>query len=68
MAKKKKNSNVANLAFKFYIMPDSEQQVFFAKTFGCCRKIYNLILADKIAYYQKYKESISLSVIREGSF
>ena len=28
-----------------------EQQILFAKTFGCCRKIYNLMLADKIVCY-----------------
>ena len=25
----------------------------FAKTFGCCRKVYNLMLSDKIAGYKK---------------
>jgi putative transposase len=27
----------------------------FAKTFGCCRKVYNLMLADKIAFYKETK-------------
>lgn len=30
----------------------------FAKTFGCCRKIYNLMLADKIEYYKQTGKSL----------
>ena len=30
----------------------------FAKTFGCCRKVYNLMLTDKIAYYKATGKSI----------
>jgi len=43
---------MANQASKYRLYPTSEQCVLFAKTFGCCRKVYNLMLADKIAYYQ----------------
>lgn len=47
----------SNFAVKCRIYPTQEQCVQFAKTFGCCRKIYNLMLSDKIAHYKKYKES-----------
>ena len=40
-------------AIRYRIYPTTEQSVFFAKTFGCCRKIYNLMLADMIAGYQE---------------
>lgn len=40
-----------NRAIKYRIYPSAEQKVLFAKTFGCCRKIWNLMLADKITYY-----------------
>lgn len=30
----------------------------FAKTFGCCRKIWNLMLADKIEHYKITKEML----------
>ena len=40
-------------AIKYRIYPTTEQSVMFIKTFGCCRKIYNLMLADKIAYYNE---------------
>ena len=43
---------MANKAIKYRIYPTSEQKVMFAKTFGCCRKVYNLMLADKIESYQ----------------
>ena len=43
---------MANKAIKYRLYPTKEQCVMFTKTFGCCRKIYNLMLADKIAHYQ----------------
>lgn len=41
-----------NKAIKYRVYPTTEQSVMFAKTFGCCRKVYNLMLADKIAGYK----------------
>lgn len=38
-------------AYKYRLYPTTEQTVMFAKTFGCCRKVYNLMLADKIESY-----------------
>ena len=43
---------MANKAIKYRIYPTEEQAVLFSKTFGCCRKIYNLMLADKIEGYE----------------
>ena len=40
-------------AIKFRIYPNSEQVLMFAKTFGCCRKVYNLMLEDKIESYKE---------------
>ena len=40
-------------AIKYRLYPSVEQILFFRKTFGCCRKIWNLMLADKIAYYEQ---------------
>ena len=48
-----------NRAFKFRIYPTTKQQILFAKTFGCCRKVYNLMLADKIAYYEETGKKLS---------
>ena len=43
---------MANKAIKYRIYPTTEQSIMFAKTFGCCRKVYNLMLADKIEGYK----------------
>lgn len=47
-----------NRAIKYRIYPSAEQKILFAKTFGCCRKIWNLMLADKITYYQQTKKMV----------
>lgn len=44
-----------NKAIKYRIYPTTEQKILFAKTFGCCRKVYNLMLSDKINSYQVSK-------------
>lgn len=49
---------MANIAYKYRLYPNTEQQILFAKTFGCCRKIWNLMLADRSEAYQKDKTSI----------
>lgn len=41
-----------NKAIKYRLYPTSNQVELFAKTFGCCRKIWNLMLADKIEHYK----------------
>ena len=43
---------MANKAIKYRVYPTTEQNIMFAKTFGCCRKVYNLMLSDKIAGYK----------------
>lgn len=48
-----------NKAFKFRIYPNKEQQVLFAKTFGCARLVYNHYLKEKIDAYQDRHESLS---------
>lgn len=42
---------MANKAIKYRAYPTTEQSIMFAKTFGCCRKVYNLMLSDKIEAY-----------------
>ena len=46
---------MSNKAIKYRLYPTTEQSVMFAKTFGCCRKVYNLMLADKIESYKNTK-------------
>ncbi len=42
-----------NLAYHYRLYPTSEQEILFAKTFGCVRFIYNKMLGDRLDYYQK---------------
>lgn len=41
-----------NKAIKYRLYPTNEQKIMFTKTFGCCRKVYNLMLSDKIESYK----------------
>ena len=43
---------MANKAIKYRVYPTAEQSTMFSKTFGCCRKVYNLMLSDKIEGYR----------------
>jgi len=42
-----------NKAIKYRIYPNDEQRVMFLKTFGCCRKVWNLMLADRETAYKR---------------
>ena len=44
--------------YKFRLYPNLEQRIFFAKTFGCSRFIWNQMLADRIAHYEETGESL----------
>ena len=58
MELKKERREMANKAIKYRIYPTTEQSIMFAKTFGCCRKVYNLMFTDKIAHYKATGKSI----------
>ena len=46
-------------AYKYRIYPNSEQRIQIAKTFGCCRFVYNQTLAYRKDIYEKEKKSVS---------
>ena len=46
-------------AYKYRLYPNKQQEVLFAKHFGCCRFIYNYALDKKIKAYQKDKTNLS---------
>lgn len=50
-----------NKAIKYRIYPNEEQKELLAKTFGCCRKIYNLMLFTKMQHYKETKQNISVT-------
>lgn len=45
-------------AYKFRLYPNEEQKQLFAKTFGCSRAIWNMMLADKIKHYKDTEETL----------
>lgn len=45
-------------AYKYRIYPTDEQKLLLAKTFGCCRFVYNWALNLKIEAYKQEKKSI----------
>ena len=47
-----------NIAYHFRIYPNREQEVLLAKTFGCCRFLYNQMLNDKIREYEATKKML----------
>lgn len=50
-----------NKAYKYRLYPTTEQKILFAKTFGCCRKVYNLMLAAKIKSYEETGKFVSVT-------
>ena len=46
-------------AYKYRIYPNKKQQILIAKTFGCCRFVYNQMLAYKKEIYERQKKSMS---------
>jgi transposase, IS605 orfB family len=49
---------VRQKSYKFRLYPNEEQKQFFAKTFGCARAIWNMMLTDKIKHYEETKETL----------
>ena len=45
-------------AYKVRLYPNEEQQIFFAKSFGCTRFIWNKMLSDKIEHYKETKTEL----------
>lgn len=46
-------------AYKFRLYPTEEQEFYFAKSFGCVRKVYNLMLDDRMKTYEETKNDPS---------
>ena len=52
-------------AYKYRIYPTEEQKVLFAKTFGCCRFVYNWALNMKIEAYKQDKKSVAYKEVQD---
>ncbi len=55
---KGQKTNLKNKAIKYRLYPTEGQEVFFAKSFGCCRKVWNLMLSDRIESYKATGTSV----------
>ena len=62
-------------AYKYRIYPNKKQKEIIAKTFGCCRFVYNTYLAKRIEMYENEKTTERIaknwavhSVIRDLEF
>jgi putative transposase len=54
--RKKQNDNIKHKGFKFEIYPTEEQKKLILHNIHSARAIYNIMLADKIAYYEEHNE------------
>ena len=52
---------MANKAIRYRLYPNADQRTMFAKTFGCCRKVYNLMLNDKIESYKETGKFVAVT-------
>ena len=52
-------------AYKYRIYPADEQKALFAKTFGCCRFVYNWALNLKIEAYRQEKKSVAYQEVQD---
>ena len=50
-----------HLALKVRIYPTQEQAVLINRTLGCCRQIYNIMLASRVDFYDKNIKDKELS-------
>ena len=48
-----------NKAYRYRLYPTIEQEIMFAKTFGCARFIYNKMLGDRLDYYKETGERLN---------
>lgn len=56
-----------NKAIKYRLYPTKEQAALFNNTFGCCRKVWNLMLADKLESYKETGKFVSVTPARYKS-
>lgn len=50
---------MVNKAYKIRIYPNKKQRILIAKTFGCCRFVYNYFLAERIKLYKEEGKTLS---------
>lgn len=46
-------------AMRFRLYPNAEQRILIAKTFGCCRYVYNHYLSKRKSIYEQDGTTLS---------
>ena len=46
-------------AYKYRLYPNKDQSTMLCKTFGCARKVYNLLLSERLSLYEQYKNDLT---------
>ena len=46
-------------AYKYRLYPNKDQSILLCKTFGCARKVYNLLLSERLSLYEQYKNDFT---------
>lgn len=54
----RKKKEVKNKSIKYRLYPRTEQKIYFSKCFGCCRKIWNLMLSDREKSYKETGKTV----------
>ena len=52
------NNNIRNISLKLRLYPTKEQELYFNKTFGCSRFIYNYYLSERNDFYNNHIKGI----------
>ncbi|MDO4978267.1 MAG: RNA-guided endonuclease TnpB family protein [Eubacteriales bacterium] len=60
MAGRKKTER-ENTVRRFRLYPNKEQEIFFARCFGCVRFVYNKMLAEKQRYYKETGKNLRVT-------
>ena len=60
----RKKTDCENTVRRFRLYPNREQEIFFARCFGCVRFVYNKMLSEKQEYYKETGKNLRVTPAR----
>lgn len=60
----RKKTECENTVRRFRLYPNREQEIFFARCFGCVRFVYNKMLSEKQEYYKETGKNLRVTPAR----
>lgn len=57
----RERTGLRNTVRKYRIYPNKDQEIYFAKCFGCVRFVYNMMLSEKQEYYKETGKSLRVT-------